>query len=205
MSSLTASSSAVQPSSQSFAGQSRIFDAFPAVDQFILGPDLSAGATDSSALADRNPVFDLDSGDFLPDGPEPCDPIDLAYHVGRTLASHGLPAACPADATPGERLAWQGGVKAGQKAAHARSRSQQTLAEQVTAEADRYRRVGDPVNLLIAETLGNLARGIRSVQARTPDQYRERVETVERDQQYDDWHRAEEQGYLRGLREGGLL
>jgi hypothetical protein len=58
MSSLTASSSAVQPSSQSFAGQPRIFDAFPAVDQFILGPDLSAATgpaapTDPAASLDR--------------------------------------------------------------------------------------------------------------------------------------------------------
>jgi hypothetical protein len=77
------------------------------------------------------------------------------------------------------------------------------LAAYVAAEASWYRSQATPGADLIAEHLDSLVRGIRATSANDPETYRVRIETLNRDAEFDEWERAEQQGYLRGLREGG--
>lgn len=59
------------------------------------------------------PSFDLDSDVLLSEDLEGPSPVDAAFHLGFTLGSQGIPAACSCDATTGESLSFRDGLLAG--------------------------------------------------------------------------------------------
>jgi hypothetical protein len=78
-----------------------------------------------------------------------------------------------------------------------------SLAEYVVCEAAWYRSQGTPAADLIAEHLDVLVRGIRATSANDPETYRDRIRVLDCDAEYDEWDRAERQGFQLGLEAAG--
>jgi hypothetical protein len=78
------------------------------------------------------------------------------------------------------------------------------LGAYVQAQARHYRLQGGPYALLVAEALDDLACDVRACQTPgvplDPATYRARIKEMDDYARRDQWQRAEEQGYARGLR-----
>jgi hypothetical protein len=75
------------------------------------------------------------------------------------------------------------------------------LLDYVLCQAAWFRSFGTEAGDLIAEQIETLANGVKATDASTPAEYRGRVAELDRWAAYDEWDRAERQGYERGCRD----